>query len=68
MTAWDVLEVVANIFDLLAHWRFYVCFLSGLVAAIWIYTSIHDATLVHPLAVAALISGAGVGPLWERRS
>lgn len=68
MTAWDVLEVVANVFDVLVHWRFYVCFLSGLGAAIWIYTSLRDPTLVHPLAVAALIAGAGIGLLWERRS
>jgi hypothetical protein len=68
VTAWEVLHAAVDLLDLVVHWRFYLCFLTGLALSLWIHQSLADHELAFAWSTGVVIAGAAVGLVWELKS
>ena len=58
---WQALEIVIDVLDVVAHWRFYACFLGGLAIAWLTLRTIPDPSLGQIVAGAIAVTGFLVG-------
>ena len=64
---WNVIEPVLEFLDLVAHWRFYGCFLGGLGLAFLMRRVVPDPSIASPVALALVVGGFMAGLIWEWR-
>ena len=62
---WQVVETALDLLDVLLHWRFYACFLVGLLAAFLLHRHFPDPDVGPVLAIVAGALGLVAGLLWE---
>jgi hypothetical protein len=64
----DVLDIIAAIGELIASWRFYVCFAVAAAAIVGLYAWLPESTLRLVVSILAGVLGLAAGILWERRA
>jgi hypothetical protein len=64
----DVLDIIAAIGELIASWRFYVCFAVAAAAIFGIYAWLPESTLRLVVSILVGVLGLAAGILWERRA
>jgi hypothetical protein len=61
----SIFDLVCGIGDFLSSWRFYLCALPTVLAAIWIQDHFADAHWMWPVTISLVIVGVGGGLIWE---
>ena len=64
----DVLDIIAAIGELIASWRFYVCFAVAGAVIFGIYAWLPESPLRLVISILVGVVGLAGGIVWERRT
>jgi hypothetical protein len=62
-----LLDILLNLVDVFGAWRFFVCLLSGIALAGFVYWQVANRTVCLALSIPLVLMGIAAGLFWEYR-